>query len=296
MSIQHIITSLKKVTPTIKNKYVSYDDLKMLIGELNELLVIAQTSQDEMIVEPYIGLDVIFPAIEHLKLYLNSWDLGAIALTSKTLYNLMVLNFTELVTSINILKHYILGNHYRHIVNIKFNDELFVPIPVNIIMHRQLRNIVGCEEYFKITIPKGHGHCTGYAFYLDDILHCYKINNNITIDLMNLVCVFCKKFKYDNNHANCANDYYGEEITIPDRVHNGILKPMCYTYRGSNKLKIKYMFPELEYIEKNKKHKMLDEMRGTCNGKFNKDIYTNNVCSSCHTLAFYHNLNYEEYI
>lgn len=294
MSIQHIILSLKNITPTIKNKYVSHDNLAMLIGELNELLVIAQTSQDEMLIGHHVGLDIIFPAIGHLKLYLDSWDWGAIALTSKTLYNLMVLNFTELVTTINILKHYILGNYYSHIVNIKFNDELFVPIPVNIIMHRQLGNIVGCKEYFEITIPHRHGHCTGYAFYLDDILHCYKIKNNITINLMNLVCVFCKKFKYDNNHDNCANDYYGEEITIPDRVHNGILKPMCHNYRGSNALKTKYMFPELEYIEKNKKHKMLDEMRGTCNGKFNKDIYTNNVCSSCHTLAFYHNLNYED--
>ena len=213
MSIQHIISSLKKLTPTIKNKYVSHDNLAMLIGELNELLVIAQTSQDEMLIGPHVGLDIIFPAIGHLKLYLDDWDLGAIALTSKTLYNLMVLNFTELVTTINILKHYILGNYYSHIVNIKYNDELFVPIPVNIIMHRQLRNIVGCEEYFEITIPKGHGHCNGYAFYFDDILHCHK-KNNITINLMNLVCVFCKKFKYDNDHANCAIDYYGDCLLV----------------------------------------------------------------------------------
>jgi hypothetical protein len=294
MSISNIITSLKTITPTIKNKYVSHHDLKMLIGELNELLVIAQTSQDEMIGEPHVGLDVIFPAIGNLKLYLNSWDLGAIALTSKTLYDLMVLNFTELVTSINILKHYILGNHYYHIVNIKFNDELFVPIPVNIIMHRQLRNIIGCEEYFKIIIPNGHYHCTGYAFYMEDILHCYKIKNNITIDLLNLVCVFCKKFKYDNDHNNCAIDYYGEEFTKIIILNNDVLRPMYHNYRGSNTLKTKYMFPELEHIEKNKKHKMLDKMKDTCNGKFNKDICVNKQCPSCHTLTFYHNLNYED--
>lgn len=289
MSIPNILLSLKSITPTIKNKYVAYDDLKMLIGELNDLLVVAQVSHDEMLVGPHVGLDKIFPAIDHLKLYLNEKDLGAIALTSKPLYDLMVLNFTELVTRINILKHYIYcRNTYN--VNIKFNvdnNELLVPIPINIIMHKQLKNILGCDEYYK-TI---NWLSSGYVFSKKDLLHFNNNYKNVSIDLMNLICVFCKKFKHDNDHNNCAINYYGDELKI---YTNDTLTSMNLNFRGHILLWTKYMYPELEYIEKSKKHKMLDTMKGTCEGKFNGQIYSNNQCSKCNTLTFYHNLNYED--
>lgn len=60
-------------------------------------------------------LEIIFPAISHLKLFLTDAAMGTIALLSKTFYNGMVSNYGQLNVDIFITKHYI-DYWYDHII------------------------------------------------------------------------------------------------------------------------------------------------------------------------------------
>ncbi len=149
-SIDKLIKYIDNISPYIKNKYATPDDLDILINKLDTLLNISKCSKNLLSIEQHYGLDVIFPAIEHLQLFLNVEDLGALALVSKTLYDLMVINFTQFKIDIYILKYYIKTCKYDVNINfVVYGQELSVPIPANIIALQKLRLIIGFEEYYK---------------------------------------------------------------------------------------------------------------------------------------------------
>ncbi len=281
-SVSLLTRDIINIHPIIKNKYVSYDELDELIVNLDSLLKLSIQSKHSMLTEPNYGLDVIFPAINHLQLFLDEEDLGTIALISKTLYNLMVLNFTSIRTEIYIIKHYI--KHYKYNVNIDFNINekiLSVPIPVNIVKLKQLRNLIGCEEYFKKHI---------FIFSKLDLLYIV-FNKNEPINKSYCVCVFCEKFILDHDkHERCKMDFYDNSLI---KYPNDIISHGAYipTY------KIDYIRPDLEHLIRQTKQQMPPRMR-RCNGKFDTKYRghkpnDNDLCNLCYMQHVFHTLSYE---
>jgi hypothetical protein len=221
-----LITNIDNITLSIKNRYVSHDELDMLINKLDTLLNISIQSKKLLSTGPHYGLDVIFPAMEHLKLFLYMEDLGSIALVSKTLYDLMVINFTQLQIDICILKYYIKMCKYDVNINfVVFGQELSVPIPVNIIALQKLRLLIGFDEYFKnynyillksdfVSLKK-----VKVRFLNDDMFMEY--TNMVLNDFVNLNwCIHCEtivtnwcehrqcEYKYQKNDDKCQPGKY----------------------------------------------------------------------------------------
>ncbi len=221
-SIDKLIEYIDKISPYIKNKYATPDDLDILINKLDTLLNISIQSKKLLVIEQHYGLDVIFPAIEHLKLFLDDEDLGALALVSKTLYDLMVINFTQFKIDICILKHYIKSCKYD--VNIKFvvfGQHLFVPIPANIIALQKLRLIIGFDEYFKTY---------NYILLKTDFVTLNNPNPEWLIDIKDLVwCIDCQTIilKWCDHHKCYKNHKCG-------------IKHKSFKFIG-------YLYPEMQY-------------------------------------------------
>ncbi len=261
-SIDSLITNIDNITSSIKNRYVSHDDLDILINKLDTLLKVSMHSKNLFITEKHYGLDVIFPAIEHLKLFLDVEDLGAIALVSKTLYDLMVINFTKLRTDIYILKHYI--KMYKYDVNINFvvyGQKILVPIPVNIVALQKLRLIIGFEAYFKtynyILLKCDFASLKNarMQFLNDDMFMEYI--NIVLVDFINLNwCIDCETIVTSwCEHRTCERKYENNSYE---------LQPSKY---------IKYLQPELQYYATKQIEENYDFDRICKNCRYRHTIY-----------------------
>ncbi len=248
-SVSLLTRDIINIHTTIKNKYVSYDELNDLIINLDSLLKLSTRSKHSMLTEPNYGLDVIFPAINHLQMFLSEEDFGSIALVSKTLYNLMVLNFTQLQTELYIIKYYIKNCKYNVNINFNVNGQLLsVPIPVNIIMLKKLRGLIGCEKYFEKNT---------FIFSKLDLLYII-FNKYEQINKSYYVCVFCEKFISNHDeHERCKMDFYDNSLI---KYPNGIISHGAYM----PSYKIDYIRPELEYLARKTKQQMPPRMRTRC--------------------------------
>ncbi len=261
-SIDSLITNIDNITSSIKNRYVSHHDLDILINKLDTLLKVSLQSKNLFAIEKHYGLDVIFPAIEHLKLFLDVEDLGAIALVSKTLYDLIVMNFTKLRTDIYILKYYIKNNKYD--VNINFivkGQQLLVPIPANIIALQKLRLIIGFEEYFKTY---------NYILLKSDLVSLKNtrlqfLNDDMFMEYVNVVLE-------DFNNLNWCIDC---EIIVTNCCEHW----MCGRKYRNNYYKcqppkyIKYLQPELQYYATKQLKENYEIVRICKNCSYNHTIY-----------------------
>lgn len=257
----------------IKNGYIQSDELNALIIKMETLLKYSLETKERFASNKNYGLDIIFPAIDHLKQYLNDDDMGAIALTSKTLLNLIILNFKQLQTDIYILKHHIHNKTYNYNINIDFTvheQKLTVPIPVNVIAMKNLRKLIGQEEYFKKYT---------YIFFKSDVAYTrydQKYGNFC-------VCPCCEKFIDSCEHIpDCENiECWGEWIEG--------------NKSKSRQIMTMYVLPEFEYYTIQIKQKMPQVMRYTCRGQFRQsgvilpDIDT---CNKCKLSYAYHKINY----
>lgn len=216
----------------------------------------------------------IFPAIDHLKQYLMEIDIGAIALSSKTLYNLILLNFKQFQTDISIIKHYIHNPHYYKSINIDFivhEQKLSVPIPKFIIALKKLRILIGQEEFFK---------SYNYIFFKKDLI--YNKKHFIIQDFC--VCPFCEKFIESGKHADCWG--VDREIELNTRREN--MK--------------NYVCPELEYYVMHNEQVMPKKMEYKCHGKFiNVNVFTmsdsvtkTSKCIKCSLPYIFHQIPYKK--
>ncbi len=133
--IVRAIQILVDIQQPIKNKYVALDDLTTYIEKTENLLKLAIELRNFLLTNTQPSLDVIFPAMDHLKLFIPDIDKGAIALVSKTLHKLMVLHFGESNVDIFIAKHYIDNDAYDYFVDVNFHT--MVPKDINIKNHIQ---------------------------------------------------------------------------------------------------------------------------------------------------------------
>jgi hypothetical protein len=106
LPIIKVMKLLDEIHLPIKHKYVGIEDLKNFIEKTEILLKLDIESMDYLLTNKLPSLDIIFPAIEHLNLFLSDADIGAIALVSTNLHNLMVSNFGKLKIDICVAKHY----------------------------------------------------------------------------------------------------------------------------------------------------------------------------------------------
>ncbi len=289
--ITKTIQAIKNIGPIIKNKYISHEDLDTIINELDLLLKISIQSKHSMLTEPNYGLDVIFPAINHLQMFLNECDLGSIALVSKTLYNLMIINFTQKQTNVFIAKHYIINENYDYKINVDFivdEQKLSIPINVKTIFHKKLRLLIGYEKYFE-TYEK--------VFFKDDIIYLMNKNKGVTI-YYTFVCLFCEKPNCDaDEHKSCIINYYNQNsFNYPDFENHlkQFYRANKFNYYDEYK---NYICPEKEYLTLGKlKNNIPTKMIETCNKKFDGIGYIpheNKNCGRCkypymmHTSYYY---------
>ncbi len=263
-SINTLIAYIDNIYTSIKNRYVSHDDLDILINKLDTLLKISLKSKNLFLTELHYGLDTLFPAIEHLKLFLDVEDLGAIALVSKTIYNLMVINFTKLQTEIYILKYYIKNCKYD--VNINFvvkGQKLLVPIPANIIALKKLRLTIGFEEYFK---TYNHILLRADFVYLNNIQNRVQfINDDMFTEYINVVlgdfnnsnwCIDCETIVTNwCGHRRCERKY-----------EDNYYQPQVPKY-------IKYLQPEMQFYATKQLEENYEFDRICKNCYYNHTIY-----------------------
>ncbi len=278
-SITKIIGEINVIKNPVKNGYISIKDLDILIENLGPLLDSAINAKNRMITTPHYGLDVIFPAINHLILFLDAEDLGSIALVSKTLHNLMVSNFTQLQTEIFILQHYV-GNHaYNFNINIDFlvNDKkITIPLNIKMIKFKQIRKMVGYEKFQQLYGQNPH------RFFRDDYISQMSKNNEISY-YRTILCLFCEKPNlYYEDHKNCAANY-NENSPIKYSNFDNIKIVRHYN------LTINYLHPELEYLAiQILKQNMPDKMKKTCNGIFVDR--GDEICQKCGIFKHIHDL------
>ena len=157
----------------------------------------------------HLGLDIIFPAIDHLKLYLSDADMGSIAMVSKKLYQLITSHYTAFQVELFITEYNILHADSYAKINIEFyinGQKILVPIPSKTIPIRKLRILLGPELFFKREYD--------YIFFTEDIIYklkkydfCYDIYINT------LVCVFCRKVKdINDDHELCLDTFIQTHI------------------------------------------------------------------------------------
>ncbi len=238
------IQILDDIHQPIKNKYVGIDELTTFIEKTEKILKLAIESKNFLLTNTLPSLDVIFPAIDHLKLFLSDADMGAIALVSKNLYNLMVSNYGELNVDIFVAKHYVDNDAYDYSVDVNYHTMVpkdinrnnhirqygelpknefhhirntfikgKIPLKVKTIALKRLRKLIGAELYFsehKI------------IFFKDDIMYLY-LKYDETIPYNSKVCMFC----YNSDcldHVLCYREFAEKqkmEILFKDHLKNG---------------------------------------------------------------------------
>ena len=239
---------LDDIHKPIKNKYVGIDDLTNFIEKTEILLQLAIDSKNFLLTNIIPSLNVIFPAIEHLNLFLSDADIGALALVSTNLYDLLISTYGELKIDICIAKHHIENDAYDYSVDVNFctlipsntdqNDLIQkigefakegpyfvqdthikskIPLKVKTIALKRLRKLIGQDLYFsehKI------------IFFKDDIMYLYDKYEEI-IPNNSKVCMFC----YTSNsgdHGPCylkfINDIKRERANKEMVIRNDILE------------------------------------------------------------------------
>lgn len=266
--------SISNSLDKLSTNYIALHDLDGLINRLTSLLTSTIESRDRVLNGFCPCLSFIFPAFDNLRLFISDSDMGAIALVSKSLYQLIIAKYTDYQTQIYILKHYI--DSYNYDVDIDFvvdNQKISVPISIRDISKRKLRILIGPESYFKIYKT---------IFFKNDVLYelgrIKAFHQNITTN--SLVCIFCKNNKtIENDHKSCMID---NQICINNSGY--ILLVKCDK-----------IYPELEYIAKNNnKNNMPEHMKNTCNGNYqprlgyHKSHRFTELCCRCDLPYFIH--------
>ncbi len=276
-TITSIISNIDKITPIIKNKYISYDELQLLQDNIEPFLQMIINSKNSIASNLHVGLDILFPAMDHLKLFLEESDLGSIALVSKTLYNLMIKHFTQFKIDVSILHHYMSNDNYKYNVDVNFfvqGQKLLVPINAQVIAHKKARTLFGYKKYLE-----NGGY---YKCFKDDFIHDFNKEGEIR-NYNTIVCIFCEKPNlYHDEHTHCAFEYYNNDwIKYPnfDKITN----------IARYKIKYNCICPELEYLTlQNLKINMPTKMKFTCKGIYNEG--KNNTCSKCGILQHIHDI------
>ncbi len=282
-TIISIMEDIDTITPIIKNKYVSYDELQLLVNKIESFLEMGKKSMNSMMSDTHYGLDILFPAMDHLKLFLEESDLGAISLVSKTLSNLMVNYFTQFKIDFYILQHYISNNNYKYNVDINFivqEKKFSISKNIKTIMHKKLYSLIGRDEYIKL-----HGKSL-YRFSKDDFIYLYYKGNEIR-DYNNIICIFCEKLNfYHREHSHCAFEYHNNAI-IKYPNFEKITDISSYFACENN------VCPELEYLAiENLKKNMPTKMKFTCKGVYVDDARY--LCALCGIKKHIHDIYTEK--
>lgn len=231
----------------------------------------------------HVGLDVIFPAMDHLKLFLGEPDLGAIALVSKTLHNLMIKQFTQVKTDVFILQHYITNKNYDYDVNVNFvvnGEQISVPMDVTTIAHKKLRILIGQKKHNKLYKKDLHD------FSKDNLIRTFYKKKRIEI-YDTIICVFCEKPNfYHEEHKYCAYEYHNTaKKKYPD--FEKITKYVDYN------VIVNFIRPDLEYIAlRNLKANMPIKMKYTCKGVY--VVGNHDTCSKCGIYKHIHDIYVEK--
>lgn len=286
-----IIDTIKKydnICSIINNKYVNIDELKTFIMKTELLLDIAKKTMEYLKSTPQLGLEIIFPVIEHLKLFLTDADMGTIALVSKTLYNLMVSNYGQLNIEIFIAKHYIdnvaynyniykefyvprrYGDGFRNDSVVRFGRNnniiseettIVMPLHIKLIALKKLRQLLGPELYFvehKI------------IFFKSDIIHLHK--HKYALDEQMGVCVFCGI----NKKCDCVSSY------ISDHEFKLKFKDHIKTLQDDSEFK-KYIHDKsVSFLNNNECALCGENMEGVC--KVNYDELPGDGIIGCKSL------------
>ncbi len=216
--IDDFIQMATDIHSVIKNGYVSDENLTMLISNLEPLL--ESVIQSKKIIQNNVGLDMIFPAMDHLKIFCDGPDLGSMALVSKSFYDLMVQKYGQTQTELYVLEHYFNHDEYHGKVsniNLSFGNEMAtLPIDLNIINQKKLRKLIGPKEYFENN---------DYLFFKSDIMYLADMfNQGICVELCipDRICIFCGEIKSMNNtHVNCYKFYVKHNMKLfMHREHN----------------------------------------------------------------------------
>jgi hypothetical protein len=225
-----------------------------------------------------MNLQDIYPVLQHLKLFLKDEDMGAMALVSTSLNYSVGQVFKDYC--LYILMHILIHSEYLYDnkINLKVNDENFIVcIPRKIIAHKQLRLLMGREEYFKKYT---------HIFFKDDLVYL-SYNNGTLIGSYSSVCVFCEKPNLDQyQHEKCMMDYYKTQSPIKyDGFEEREYKDDCRNWIANEyTILTNYICPELEqhtikYLDKNIFVKMDETCRGNPSSCYGYERNTN--CAKC---------------
>ncbi len=287
-TLTSIVKGINEITPTIKNKYVSYDDLNELICNMESFLKIAIASKNSMLSDLHYGLDILFPAMDHLKLFLEETDLGAIALVSKTLYNLMIKQFTQVKTEVFILHHYISHPNYDYDVNVNFivdGQQISVPIGVTSVAQKRLRILIGHTNHNKFCNKKCKKGLNDFS--KNDLIKSF--NKKKRIELYDtILCVFCEKpnFYYEE-HSYCAYEYNNNTSNEKYPDFRKITKISKYN------VIFNFINPGLEHVAlQNLKTNMPTKMKYTCKGVYVEGKH--DTCSKCGIFKHIHDIYVEK--
>ena len=329
-----LLQSMKDIYPIIQNKYISVEELKNIITEMNLLLYVSIKSFDYMSNTTSLGLDVLFPVLEHLVLFISQADIGALALVSKTLYDQLSLTCTSQKIEICILYHYIHNDIYNKEVNIKFitkglphcsdDDESLSRSAEDFSNSEELLNSDGTFSYDNPEIiPREEQAiyvplnlqlialkklrmligCENYfkqyyktIFFKLDVIYVELLTGeNLNHD--NLVCIFCERSRGIMNkyHGPCKNEY---------KENNKERLKMFRKRKIQNPFlpRDKYTYvicPELEYIATKEREQTIPlPMRSTCNGIFNGGLKLDprDKCNKCNLSAYLHKVKYNKII
>lgn len=284
MNIQQIVSYIQDLHLPIKNKYISIADLNLFIDELEPILKSAINSRDTILNGFHPSLDIIFPAMSHLKLFLTDWEMGSLLLVSKKIYQSMVTECGQLQVDICIIEYY-LKDIAKSTINIDFNVQdkiIAVPISSSIIAKRKLRIAIGPKLFFE-----KYNH----IFFSADIEYLINKEKSANIVFSTLVCIFCGKTKNINDdHRLCLGTHIKNITTdiLPTIPH--------YSFEKEHIKKDNFVYPQLELIANEyRKKNMPERMLTTCKGRFSytgQPAYSK-PCYKCKLPYFIHCVDYD---
>lgn len=246
---------LDKLNKMIDCGYIPISDIELILSKTALLLSTINKKCKEINNEIYPSLCEIGWALDHLGIYIDESVFGAIALVSKSHYDMFTLKYGVEKTRIFILKHYIDTPIYsKSYVNIqsKYLDEIINhKISLSSIAKKNLRKIIGPKLYFDSYSDLFFSSDLAYLGQLHEEGICTKLI------LPRTICVFCNEIKSrENMHSDCYNIYHAEhfsemigsnKITHRDSdkcLQNFILMDQCDCKRVKKDIYC-YLCPEL---------------------------------------------------
>ena len=279
--ISSFIKMIDKIILVTNTGYISDDNLSVINSKLVTLCNAIDVEKIKNHDGNRISLETILPATDHLKIICKKYTLGSFSLVSKKINEIMIHKYGEQQIDLYRIHYYLKQISSKTTiknVNVMFKNKIRqMPMSLEIIMKKQLRNLIGAEKYFKQYSE---------IFYMSDLKY---ISNMFIIEghlcpklfIPNTICIFCKEIKsFYNLHINCYDRYITNNFN--KKIHN--------EKYNKNKLHNKKIHYDLSY---NSSYDEEDEYYGL---KQDLSLIEYTLCKHIGSISFNCNYIYPELI